>query len=198
VSGLDVDPNPELSERAALELALKAVGAPPDESRAPRGTPPSSPAIAIASKGGSMAPDSFHLVYRFEVRAPRARPGEIIDIDARTGEVVNRFPLAVNYTASGGGDTWFYGWKPFLVDAFETAEGQTQYRLRVLRLLGPPLSTGSKGLWTVRALGLNPIAGPAPAQGFVWKDYVVEDFIDEDGDFNYWPAPNFDEIKAKL
>jgi Zn-dependent metalloprotease len=198
VSGLDVDPNPELSDQAALELALKAIEARPDGSNAPQGTPPSSQGmLAIASKGGSMAPGSFHLVYRFEVAAPRTNRGEMIDIDARTGEIVNRFPLAVNYTASGSGDTWFYGWKPFLVDAFNTVEGQTRHRLRVLDLINPPPSAmGPKGLWTVRALGFNPIAGPVPTQGFVWQNYVVEDFIDEDGDFKYWPAPSFDEVTA--
>jgi Zn-dependent metalloprotease len=194
VSGLDVDPNPVLSERRALEFALDAVGSVSNGPRVPQATPPSAQGVlAIASAGGSMAPGSFRLVYRFEVRASRTPGGEMIDIDARTGEVVNRFPLSANYTVSGGGDTLHYGYKPFLVNSF-TADGQIRFHLRVPDLLaGASGVPGAKGLHTVRALGLNPITGPAPAQGFIYGDYVVEDFVDEDVNFhfNYWPMSSF-------
>jgi Zn-dependent metalloprotease len=196
VSGLDIDPNPELSERAALEFALKAIGVPANGPE----TPPSFPGMrAIASKGGSMAPGSFHLVYRFEVRAPRARGREMIDIDGRTGEVVNRFPLFANYTTSGGGDTLHYGWKPFLVDSFPTVEGKTRYRLSVPDFLTAASNVADhKGIWTARALGLNTVVTPVPGQGFILGDYVVEEIVNDTNDFRYWPAPSFGVASTNL
>ncbi|MGH2650244.1 MAG: M4 family metallopeptidase, partial [Actinomycetota bacterium] len=204
VSGLDIDPRPVLSERRALELALKAVGAPLDRRPdTPGGAPPPMPrgTLAIASAGATMAPGSFRLVYRFWVRGPRTPGTELIDINAGTGEIVNRIPQFAPYTTPGGGDTLHYGWKPFLVDAVEAEEGG---QIVSYRLIVPDLLTGASGtdtpvgLWTVRALGLSPVGGPPPDQGFIWEDYVVEHIVDEDGKFKYWPAPSFEAASTKL
>ena len=181
VSGLDVSPVPAISESDAVGR----VGG--GRRERPLGFAPAV-TLGVASAGGGMTPESFRLVYRVSVRGRDGPGGETVDVDARTGDIVNRVPRTPHY--NGGGDTLHNGWKPFEVESFQL-NGQTRYRLAAPDYIGLASSEAPVGITTVRALGLNPPAEPPPEEGFIFENYVVLDFLDEDGDFRTWPLSSF-------
>ncbi len=194
VSSLDLAVVPGLSEEDARTRAVIEAGWPPPSGTSAEGSVASPPVLAIASAGGSMAPESFRLVYRIAVRKRDGR-WDTIDVDARTGEIVNRFAQARQYT--GGGDTLHNGWKPFEVQSF-LLNGQTRYRLVAPDFISGP-SSPQVGITTVLALGLNPPEGaPPPDLGFIYDNYVLLHFVDEDGDFRSWPLGSFAEAYSQL
>jgi Zn-dependent metalloprotease len=205
VPALDVATVPGLSEQEALAHALTAVPATryrwqaarplgrPGTAALPRGT------LGIGSRGFTMEPGSYRLVYRFRIDSLEPFASETIDIDATTGDVMGRFSNIVRYSVPSGGDTLHYGWKSFVADAFEDA-GQTRYRLVARDFVSGPTSPLGVpvGITTVRGLGLNPGPGALPSTGFLLGDYVVEHFVDDDNDFRSWPASSFSAASSQL
>lgn len=89
ISGLSVNKNPSVSESSALEAAKHAVPAQSyswekDATKFPKGT------LAISFKDFKISPKNARLVYRFTISSEKPSQSYIVEVDAHTGEVVNR------------------------------------------------------------------------------------------------------------
>jgi len=89
ISGLNVDTKPSVSESAALEAAKHAVPAQiysweNDATQFPKGT------LAISFKDFKIMPKDARLVYRFTISSEKPSQSYIVEVDAHTGEVLNK------------------------------------------------------------------------------------------------------------
>lgn len=114
--GLDLDVTHQITEAAALEFALKDVGAEvydweadPEKNLPPKGV------LAIASKDYQFTKESFRLVYRFIVSCTQPFNSYTVDVDAKTGEVV-KFSNIVYDNVPSKGATYYNGPQAFFAD----------------------------------------------------------------------------------
>jgi Zn-dependent metalloprotease len=130
---LDIDTKPILSESEALKYALDAISAEVYDwevasqkmsTKLPKGK------LAIGSVNYTMKPDSFRLIYRFQINSVKPYGSETIDIDAHTGEIIGRFSNIVQSPELSEGDTVHHGHQKFMAESFDD-NGKTRYRLRV-------------------------------------------------------------------
>ena len=127
----DIDTEPLLSESEALKSALGAVGAEVYEWELPgsEGTPKGT--LALASANYTMEPGSFRLVYRFRIDSLNPYGSEIVDVDARTGEVTGKFSNIVLSPVESVGDTLTNGSQKFIAESYLDTDNVTRYRLHV-------------------------------------------------------------------
>ena len=111
ISNLNLDVTPSLSESEALKYALANVNAEsymwqskkneayikkeqnnPQATMYPKGT------LMISAKNFKMIPENFHLVYRFDIYASKPMNRYYVDVDAKTGEIINK----ISRIESGG------------------------------------------------------------------------------------------------
>jgi len=89
ISGLNVNTNPSVSESRALEVAKHAVPAQiysweKDATKFPKGT------LAISFKDFKIGLKNARLVYRFTISSEKPSQSYIVEVDAHTGEVLNK------------------------------------------------------------------------------------------------------------
>ena len=122
---LEVDVSPVLSESDAFDVALRAVSGDvykwevDNTFKKPEGK------LAIVSKDYLMTEGSFRTVYRFDVYSEQPLARYYVDIDAKTGNVINKINRIHSANVNANGNTLYNGNKSFTADSFSGS-----YRLR--------------------------------------------------------------------
>ncbi|RMH87340.1 MAG: T9SS C-terminal target domain-containing protein [Calditrichaeota bacterium] len=126
-SDLDIDVQPQLSEREAFQIALNRVGGTlykwqtePELFQEPRGE------LVITSREFLMTKESYRLAYRFEIYAEQPLGRFIVDVDARTGDILNFYNRIHTVNVAATGTSLYNGTVSFTADQF----GPSSYRLR--------------------------------------------------------------------
>ena len=139
VHGLNVNVSPKLSEEAALEAALKHIGAKSymweaeeneaflkaeqDDENAtfyPKGE------LMLTSGRHAMEAKSMRLTYRFDIYASNPRTRDYVFVDANTGEIVNKLARIHHADVAGSGLSLYNGTVNMTVDEVSGSS----YRLR--------------------------------------------------------------------
>ena len=126
-SDLDIDIQPQLSEREAFQMALDRVGGTlykwqtePDMFREPVGE------LVITSREFLMTPESYRLAYRFDIYAEQPLGRFVVDVDAKTGEILNFYNRIHTANVAATGTSLYNGTVSFTADQY----GPSSYRLR--------------------------------------------------------------------
>ncbi len=126
-SGLDIDIQPQVSEREAFQLALNRVGGTlykwqtePNLFSQPQGE------LVITSQEFLMTPESFRLAYRYDIYAEQPLGRYVVDVDAKTGEILNFYNRIHTANVAASGSSLYNGTVSFTADQVST----NNYRLR--------------------------------------------------------------------
>ena len=122
VKDLNVNVTPSITESEALQYALKDINAEsymwennknesfikkeqndPDATMYPKGV------LMLSAKNFKMSPDNFHLVYRFDIYAEQPMNRYYIDVDAHTGEIINKISRIQSGDVQGQGTSVYNG-----------------------------------------------------------------------------------------
>lgn len=138
VHGLEAEVAPLLSETEALQAALRDVGAESyfweseaneaflkKEQGDPKATFYPSGELKLACGYAEMLPGNFRLAYRFDIYAENPLGRYYVDVDARSGEILAKYPRIHDADVAGTGTSLYNGTVNIIVDSF--AGG---YRLR--------------------------------------------------------------------
>jgi Zn-dependent metalloprotease len=122
IHGLDIDVTPALSEEAALERALTNFNAEsymwenhkneayikreqndPDATMYPKGV------LMLSAKNVDLRKDNIHLVYRFDIYSEKPLERYYVDVDAKTGEIINKISRIKTGDVPGQGTSVYNG-----------------------------------------------------------------------------------------
>ena len=122
IQGLEVDSNPSLTEEEALEFALASINAKTymwenklneihlkkeqndaTASMYPKGK------LMFSAKNFDVRPENFHLVYRFDIYAEKPMDRFYVDVDAKTGEIINKISRIQSGDVPGQGTSVYNG-----------------------------------------------------------------------------------------
>ena len=122
IHGLDLNVVPTLSENEALQYALDNINAEsymwetekneahlkkeqnnPDATMHPKGI------LMISAKNFELEKENFHLVYRFDIYAQKPMDRFYIDVDANTGEIINKISRIQSGDVPGQGTSVYNG-----------------------------------------------------------------------------------------
>jgi len=122
IHGLDLDVTPSLSEADALQYALSNINAEaymwenkkneayikreqnnPDATIFPKGV------LMLSAKDFDLHKDNFHLVYRFDIYSEKPMDRYYIDVDAKTGEIINKITRIRTGDVPGQGTSVYNG-----------------------------------------------------------------------------------------
>lgn len=122
IHGLDLDVTPSLSEGVALKYALSNINAEsymwenkkneayikreqndPDATMFPTGV------LMLSAKNFDLHKDNFHLVYRFDISSEKPMDRYYIDVDAKTGEIINKITRIQTGDVQGQGTSFYNG-----------------------------------------------------------------------------------------
>ncbi|MCH7722215.1 MAG: M4 family metallopeptidase [Bacteroidetes bacterium] len=122
IHGLDLEVTPSLSESDALQYALSNINAEaymwenkkneayikreqndPDATMFPRGV------LMLSAKNFDFGKDNFHLVYRFDIYSEKPMDRYYIDVDAKTGEIINKISRIRTGDVPGQGTSVYNG-----------------------------------------------------------------------------------------
>ena len=117
ISNLNVDVNPLLNEQQAFSKALENVKGKtykwitePETFTKPEGI------LAISSKEMKMTTESMKLVYRFDIYVENPVARFYVDVDAKTGEIVNKYNRLHTSDVSATGNSSYNGTVSFTAD----------------------------------------------------------------------------------
>jgi Zn-dependent metalloprotease len=139
VHGLDIDVTPALSEQVALSAALKAIGAEaymwendanetfikreqdnPNTTFYPKGE------LKITAGWEELLSENCKLVYRFDVYAEKPLGRYWVDVDAVSGEVVNKISRIHDTDVPGSGASLYNGTVNMIVDQLSPSSFRLQ------------------------------------------------------------------------
>ena len=122
IHGLDLDVSPSLSEGDALQYALSDINAEaymwenkkneayikreqndPDATMFPKGV------LMLSARDFDLHKDNFHLVYRFDISSEKPMERYYIDVDAITGEIINKITRIRTGDVQGQGTSFYNG-----------------------------------------------------------------------------------------
>ena len=122
VHNLNLDVSPSLSESDALKYALASINAEsyvwqykkneafikkeqndPDATMYPKGV------LMLSAKNFKIAPGNFHLVYRFDIYSEKPMNRYYVDVDANTGEIINKISRMRYGDVQGQGTSVYNG-----------------------------------------------------------------------------------------
>lgn len=122
VHGLELDVTPSISEREALDYALASINADAymwenmknevqlrKEQNDPTATMFPKGILMLSAKNFNLEKENFHLVYRFDIYAEKPMDRYYIDVDAKTGEIVNRISRIQSGDVPGKGTSVYNG-----------------------------------------------------------------------------------------
>ncbi|MGB5894258.1 MAG: hypothetical protein WBG58_08770, partial [Ignavibacteriaceae bacterium] len=122
IHGLDLDVTPSLSEADALQYALSDINAEaymweskkneaylkreqndPEATMYPKGV------LMLSAKNFDLQKENFHLVYRFDISSEKPMDRVYIDVDAKTGEIINKISRIRTGDVQGQGTSFYNG-----------------------------------------------------------------------------------------
>jgi Zn-dependent metalloprotease len=146
VHGLKMDVTPALSEQAALQAALNHLGAEAymwqneaneaflkrerGDAKAtfyPKGE------LKLTSGKSEMAAENFKLVYRFDIYAEKPLGRYYVDVDAKTGEIVNKITRIHDADVNGSGASLYNGTVSMIVDQVSASNFRLQENQNLVR-----------------------------------------------------------------
>ncbi len=154
--GTALDATPTLSEKTALAKALVAVGAKIYSWQVPAAEKElqvltSNPSASYYPKGELLisgddkASTGAHLAYKFAVHAQQPASAHYVYVDAQSGEVFRRIPIAMDNNVPGTAATRYSGNQAITIDQVSG----NSYRLReAIRGNGAACGTGSASIET--------------------------------------------------
>jgi len=120
VPDLDVDITPSLSEEQALSKALENINAVLYRWQADKIDPNQPKAeLMISSADYSFKPEEMKLVYSFEIYALQPLGKYHIEIDAKTGEIVNKYDMIHHVETPATGESLYNGTVSFTADMIQ-------------------------------------------------------------------------------
>ena len=143
IHGLDLDVTPSLSEGDALQYALSNINAEaymwenkkneayikreqndPDATMFPKGV------LMLSAKGFDLKKENFHLVYRFDIYSEKPMDRYYIDVDANTGEIINKISRIQSGDVQGQGTSVYNGTVSLIVaDTAITTLGPSRWHV---------------------------------------------------------------------
>ncbi|OGU57758.1 MAG: hypothetical protein A2455_08985 [Ignavibacteria bacterium RIFOXYC2_FULL_35_16] len=128
IHGLEMDVTPTLTENEALQYALANINAEsymwenkkneahlkkelndPSATMFPKGQ------LMLSAKNFDLKKENFHLVYRFDIYAEKPIDRYYIDVDANTGEIINKISRIRSGDVPGQGTSFYNGVVPLTV-----------------------------------------------------------------------------------
>jgi Zn-dependent metalloprotease len=122
IHGLNLDVTPSLTEESALQYALSNINAEsymwenhkneafikreqndPDATMFPKGI------LMLSAKNFDLRKENFHLVYRFDIYSEKPMERYYIDVDAKTGEIINKISRIQSGDIPGYGTSVYNG-----------------------------------------------------------------------------------------
>jgi len=215
VHGLELDVTPSISEREALDYALASINADAymwenmknevqlrKEQNDPTATMFPKGILMLSAKNFNLEKENFHLVYRFDIYAEKPMDRYYIDVDAKTGEIVNRISRIQSGDVPGKGTSVYNGTVSLTVadttisahypsnwhvDSWSAYQGGLSWWCA-----DPSLgnSGGYDNAW-YEGLDTDPVllSGTNPKLEFVHR-YSVENPGGEPADYNAWDGMN--------
>jgi len=139
VHGLDMGVTPALNEQAALQTALGHIGAetymwenPENEAFLKRERGDASATffpkgeLKLTSGKAELTSENMKLVYRFDIYAEKPLSRHYVDIDAKTGEVVNKITRIHDTDVAGSGVSLYNGTVAMIVDQVSASDFRLQ------------------------------------------------------------------------
>ncbi len=143
IHGLDLDVTPSLSEGGALQYALSNINAEaymwenkkneayikreqndPDATMFPKGV------LMLSAKDFALRKENFHLVYRFDIYSEKPMDRYYIDVDANTGEIINKISRIQSGDVQGQGTSVYNGTVSLIVaDTAITTLGPSRWHV---------------------------------------------------------------------
>lgn len=128
IHGLDMDVTPKLSENDALKFALSNINAESymwenknneanfkKEQNNPSATMYPKGQLMLSAKNFDLKKENFHLVYRFDIYTEKPMDRYYIDVDANTGEIINKISRIQSGDVPGQGTSVYNGIVPLTI-----------------------------------------------------------------------------------
>ena len=122
VHNLNLNVTPSLPESVALKYALASINAESymwqnkkneafikKEQNNPNATMYPKGVLMLSARNFKLAPENFHLVYRFDIYAEKPMNRYYVDVDANTGEIINKISRMSYGDVQGQGNSVYNG-----------------------------------------------------------------------------------------
>ncbi|WP_158866168.1 M4 family metallopeptidase [Maribellus comscasis] len=192
----DFDVNPVLSEQEALKAALNEVGAErymwenpgneefiKKEQNDNKATFRPSGVLKITTGREELTAENIRLVYRFDIYAEEPLGRYWVDVDAKTGEIVNKLSRIHNSFVPGSGKSIYNGTVPLAVEEIETDSFHLNGLLSTPLYPDVQIQTFDMHNQTNLSLATNVISTTADG---VWDSVAVQAHWGAEQTFNYF------------
>src|SRR4030067_345891 len=128
IHGLDLNVEPTLSESETLQYALANINAESymwesqrnethlrKEQNDPNATMYPTGVLMLSAENFKLEKEKFHLVYRFDIYAEKPMDRYHIDVDVKTGEIINKISRMQSGDVPGQGTSFYNGVVPITI-----------------------------------------------------------------------------------